>query len=105
MSISDVVRTLPANKMVFDVRRDMALIARWKADLDGLMAQYGLSEEEKDAFRRQDLKKMADLGVHPYFLTQITRLFHGSTRNNQSSAAAQAYIKALVGDAKAGDRR
>jgi hypothetical protein len=34
--------------------------------------------------------------VHPYFLTQITRLFHGSARNDQASAAAQAYIKALV---------
>jgi protocatechuate 4,5-dioxygenase alpha chain len=96
MSISDVVRTLPANKMVFDVRRDMALVKRWKDDLEGLMTQYGLSEEEKQAFRAQDLKKMGDLGVHPYFLTQITRLYHGSARNHQSSAAAQAYIKALV---------
>jgi len=34
--------------------------------------------------------------VHPYFLTQITRLFHGSARNHQNSAAAQAYIKSLV---------
>ena len=100
MSISDVIRTLPSNKMVFDVRRDMALVRRWKDDLEGLMAEYGLSEEERDAFRREDLKKMADLGVHPYFLTQITRLFHGSARNNQSSAAAQAYIRALVDPAK-----
>jgi protocatechuate 4,5-dioxygenase alpha chain len=104
MSISDVVRTLPANKMVFDVRRDMALIARWTSDLEGLMAEYRLSEEEKDAFRRQDLKRMAELGVHPYFLTQITRLFHGSARNSQSSAAAQAYMKALVNE-KAGSSR
>ena len=96
MSISDVIRTLPANRMVFDVRRDMALVARFKNDLEGLMAEYRLSEAEKDAFRRQDLKRMADLGVHPYFLTQITRLFHGSARNHQASAAAQAYIKALV---------
>ena|SRR6185295_13735864 len=100
MSISDVVRTLPANKMVFDVRRDLALVRRWKEDLEGLMAEYRLSEEEKDAFRKQDLKRMADLGVHPYFLTQITRLFHGSARNTQGSAAAQAYLKALVGDKK-----
>ena len=96
MSISDVVRTLPANRMVFEVRRDMDLVRRWKDDLEGLMADYGLSDEEKDAFRRQDLKKMADIGVHPYFLTQITRLYHGSARNHQGSAAAQAYIKALV---------
>jgi hypothetical protein len=96
MSISDVVRTLPANKMIFDVRRDMRLVARWKTDLEGLMAEYGLSEAEKEAFRNEDLKRMADLGVHPYFLTQVTRLYHGSARNHQASAAAQAYIKALV---------
>ena len=96
MSISDVDRTLPANRMVFEVRRDMAKIRRWQDDLEGLMAEYGLSDDEKDAFRRQDLKKMAAIGVHPYFLTQITRLFHGSARNDKTSAAAQAYIKALV---------
>jgi len=96
MSISDVVRTLPANRMVFEVRRDMALVRRFKDDLEGLMAQYGLGEDEKEAFRAQDLKRMAELGIHPYFLTQITRLYHGSGRNTQSSAAAQAYIKALV---------
>jgi hypothetical protein len=100
MSISDVVRTLPSNRMVFEVRRDMALVRRWKEDLEGLMSEYGLSEEEKDAFRREDLKKMAELGVHPYFLTQVTRLFHGNARNTQSSAAAQAYIKALVEEKK-----
>ncbi len=96
MSISDVIRTLPANRMVFDVRRDMALVRRWKDDLEGLMSDYALSEDERDAFRKQDLKRMAELGVHPYFLTQITRLYHGSARNTQTSAAAQAYIKALV---------
>jgi hypothetical protein len=96
MGISDVVRTLPANKMVFDVRRDMKLVARFRDDLEGLMREYGLSEPEKEAFRTQDLKRMAELGVHPYFLTQITRLFHGSARNHQGSAAAQAYIKSLV---------
>ncbi len=96
MSISDVIRTLPANRMVFDVRRDMALVRRWKDDLEGLMSDYALSEDERDAFRKQDLKRMAELGVHPYFLTQITRLYHGSARNTQTSAAAQAYINALV---------
>jgi protocatechuate 4,5-dioxygenase alpha chain len=96
MSISDVVRTLPANRMIFEVRRDMALVRRFTEDLEGLMAEYGLGEAEKDAFRTQDLKRMAGLGVHPYFLTQVTRLFHGSARNHQGSAAAQAYIKALV---------
>lgn len=99
MSIVDVVRTLPANRMVFEVRRDMALVQRFRDDLEGLMTEYGLGEEEKKAFRAQDLKRMAELGLHPYFLTQITRLFHGSARNSQSSAAIQAYVKGLAGAA------
>ena len=100
MSISDVVRTLPANRMVFEVRRDMALVRRFREDLEGLMADYGLSDAEKEAFRGQDLKRMGELGLHPYFLTQVTRLFHGSARNHQGSAAAQAYIKSLVETSK-----
>ena len=71
-------------------------VRRFQEDLEGLMRDYRLSEEEKEAFRSQDLKKMAALGLHPYFLTQVTRLFHGSARNDKNSAAAQAYIKALV---------
>ena len=100
MSGPMVVRTLPANRMVFEVRRDPALIQRFSDDLEGLMADYGLSEDEKDAFRKEDLRKMTALGVHPYFLTQITRLRHGTTANHQGSAAIEAYRKGLIEPAK-----
>jgi hypothetical protein len=96
MSLENFRRTLPANKMVFDTRRDMQLVERFRTDLEGLMAAYGLSDEERDAFRAQDLKRMLALGIHPYFLTQITRLFHGSAHNHQGSAAIQAYRRQLV---------
>ena len=96
MSIDNFKRTLPANRMVFDVRRDLQLVQRFRADLEGLMESYGLSAEEREAFRAQDLKRMLALGVHPYFITQITRLFHGSANNHQGSAAIQAYRKQLV---------
>jgi len=90
--------------MVFDVRRDMALAKRFAEDLDGLMMDYGLSEPERVAFLERDLKRMVELGVHPYFLTQITRLYHGSENNHRGSAAIEAYRKGLVeggGPAKA----
>jgi hypothetical protein len=35
------------------------------------------------------------LGVHPYFLPQVTRLVHGSAGNDSRSAAAQAYRKSF----------
>lgn len=96
MSLDNFRRTLPSNRMVFDVRRDTRLVDRFRSDLDGLMEDYALSPEEREAFRTQDLKRMLALGVHPFFLTQITRLFHGSAHNHQGSAAIQAYRKALV---------
>lgn len=82
--------------MVFDVRRDLGLVERFATDLEGLMADYRLSEAEREAFRAQDLKRLGELGLHPYFLTQVTRLFHGSARNDQSSEAIKAYAKSLV---------
>lgn len=82
---------LPSNRMVFDVRRDNAVWPHFKERLEELMQRYGLSDEEREAFRRVDVKRLGELGVHPYFLPQITRLFYGSAGNTSQSAAAQAY--------------
>ena len=92
-------RTLAVNRMVMEVRRDMALVQRFSDDLEALMQDYGLGEDEKQAFRARDLRQMIALGVHPYFLTQITRLFHGSAHNHQGSAAIEAYRQGLVAPA------
>jgi hypothetical protein len=88
---------LPSNRMIFEVRRDNAVWPHFRARLEELMEAYGLSDEEKDAFRRIDVKRLGELGVHPYFLPQVTRLFHGSAANTSTSAAAQAY-RASFGD-------
>ncbi len=82
---------LPSNRMVFEVRRDNSVWPHFKERLEELMTQYGLSAEEKDAFRAIDVRRLGEMGVHPYFLPQITRLFHGSSQNTTKSAAALAY--------------
>lgn len=82
---------LPSNQMVFHVRRDNAVWPHFKERLEDLMEQYGLSSEEREAFRNVDVRRLGELGVHPYFLPQVTRLFHGSAGNTSQSAAAQAY--------------
>lgn len=82
---------LPSNAMIFDVRRDNAVWPHFRERLEDLMEQYGLSEPEREAFRAIDVKRLGELGVHQYFLPQITRLFHGSASNHSRSAAAQAY--------------
>jgi len=96
MGIADTDRTLPCNRMVFDVRRDMALYQSFRQNLEPVMEKYGLGEEEREAFRAKDLKKLGELGVHPYFLPQISRLIHSSVDNYNDSQAAKLYAKHMI---------
>lgn len=96
MSIMNTDRTLPSNRLVFEVRRDAAKRKRFLEDLEGLMADYGLSGEEKAAFRAVDIKRLGELGVHPYFLPQVTRLFKGAGYNHNDSAAAKLYAEKML---------
>lgn len=96
MGIADVDRTLPANRMIFDLRRDMALFRRFRQNIEPVMAEYGLSEAERQAFRGVDLRALALLGVHPYFLPQVSRMFEGGAYNVNDSRAAQLYAKNIV---------
>ncbi|HLS86611.1 MAG TPA: hypothetical protein VK043_09970 [Burkholderiales bacterium] len=96
MSILNTDKTLPANKLIFEVRRDAALRERFRDDLEGLMRDYGLSEEEKAALRKADIKRLGELGMHPYFLPQVTRLFKGAGYNHNESDAARLYAEKML---------
>ena len=98
MGIMQTDRTLPSNRMIFEVRRDAAKLRRFRQDLEGLMRDYGLSEEEKRAFRAIDIRRLGELGVHPYFLPQVTRLFKGAGYNHNQSDAAQLYAEKMLKD-------
>ncbi|TWT08616.1 hypothetical protein [Reyranella sp. CPCC 100927] len=82
---------LPTNRLIFDVRRDNDVWPHFKERLEDLMERYGLSAPERDALRNVDVRRLGELGVHSYFLPQITRLIHGAANNTARSAAAQAY--------------
>ncbi|MCC6211520.1 MAG: hypothetical protein IT513_10805 [Burkholderiales bacterium] len=96
MSILNTDKTLPANKLVFEVRRDARLRERFHKDLEGLMRDYGLSAPEQEALRNADIKRLGELGMHPYFLPQVTRLFKGAGYNHNQSAAAQLYAEKML---------
>ncbi len=96
MGIMQTDKTLPCNRLIFEVRRDAGLRERFLADLDGLMREYGLSDEECRALRAADLERLGELGVHPYFLPQIARLFRGASYNHNESAAAQLYAQKML---------
>ena len=80
----------------FELRRDEQAYALFKRDLEASMAHYGLSEEEKQAWRAIDLAALGRLGVHPYFLPQVSRLFKGAGYNHNESAAAQLYAEKML---------
>lgn len=96
MPIANTRRDLPANRMIFEVRRDPAKYKVFAEKYEDIMEQYGLSEDERQAFRDLDLVRLGELGVHPYFLPQVSRLFHGAGYNHNKSAAAQAYGRSVV---------
>ncbi len=87
-------KTLPVNEMMFHVRRDAMLRARFVEDLQGLAREFGLSQAEYEAVRDKDPRRMMDLGVHQYYVPQILRLFFGAAHNSNASAALECYQRA-----------
>ncbi len=96
MPVANTKRDLAANRMIFEVRRDPAKYESFADNYESVMEEYGLSEDERQAFRDLDLIRLGELGVHPYFLPQVTRLFHGGGYNHNKSAAAQVYGRSVV---------
>jgi protocatechuate 4,5-dioxygenase alpha chain len=88
-------KTLPLNEMIFYVRRDAALRARWLTDLEGLAREFGLSRAEYEALRDKDIRRLNDMGVHQYYLPQILRHFHGAAFNSNAHPALEAYKRAF----------
>ena len=92
-------KTLPLNEMIFYVRRDAGLRARWLTDLERLTREFGLSREEYEALRDTDVRRLHDLGVHQYYVPQILRLFFGTAGNANTHPALDAYHKAYPEEA------
>src|SRR6266508_5748910 len=97
-------KTLPLNEMIFYVRRDPALRARWTSDLEGLAREFGLSRAEYEALRDKDVRRLHDIGVHQYYVPQILRLFYGAAANTNSHPALEAYKKAYPEEAEHASR-
>ena len=99
MGIDNLDRTLGSNRLVFDLRRDRTLRQRFQQNMEPVMEEYALTDDERTAWRGEDIGWFARAGVHPYFLPQISRLFHGTAYNHNDSEAAQVYAKHMVAPA------
>jgi protocatechuate 4,5-dioxygenase alpha chain len=98
--VEKVDRTLPLNEMVFHVRRDAGLRRRWREDFPALAREFGLSVEEIDAVVRSDVRRLHDLGVHQYLVTQILRLTFGAAGASNSHPALLAFRRAYPDQAR-----
>lgn len=102
MGITDVDPTLPANSLIFDLRRDRELLGDFREDPRAVMARYELSDEEQRALLELDLNRLRALGVHPFFLPQVSLLFRqggwGYTDNQSESTRIFARSIGVISD-------
>ena len=59
-------------KLLYDLNRNDGVKARFKGDLDGLMAGYELDAEEQEALRACDIGKLYVLGVNGQLLMHLS---------------------------------
>ena len=64
--------------------------------MDAVFARYHLTAAEVAAWKALNLQALGALGLHPYFLPQIARIFKGGAYNHNSSEAAKLYAKTMV---------
>ncbi len=64
------------NIMLSDLFRSEEALARYTHDPDAVSAQYGLSDEERDKLKAQDMGWLYVRGVHPYILAQYAFTIH-----------------------------
>jgi hypothetical protein len=55
-------------KLLWDVRKDLELAARYRREPDAVLDAYGIAGEEREAMRALDFKALYERGVNPYLL-------------------------------------
>jgi hypothetical protein len=98
-NVDRVDRTLPLNEMIYHVRKDPALRRRWREDFERLAGEFGLSGDEIDAVRRSDVRRLNELGVHQYYVSQILRLTFGAAGASNAHPALEAFRRAYPDEA------
>jgi hypothetical protein len=99
-NVERVDKTLPLNEMIYYVRKDAALRQRWLDDLEALCREFGCGEDEYEALREVDVRRLMDLGVHQYLIPHILRLFYGVTGMTNNHPAMRAYQDAFPDEAR-----
>ena len=56
------------DKLLRDIRRDAQLAARFRTDIDSVLANYKLEADERELLKRWEIRKLYDRGVNPLLL-------------------------------------
>jgi len=62
------------SRLLFDLKMKEPTYQKALTDFEGVMGQYQLSNEEKEALRSGDPRKLRQLGVHGMLCLYIKRL-------------------------------
>lgn len=73
------------DKLLRDVRRDQDLAARFRENIDAVLADYELDARERELLKRWQIRELYERGVNPLLLL----LAHGSTGRNLRDYAEQ----------------
>ena len=59
-------------KLLYQMNREERVKTRFKADLEGLIGEYELTDEESEALRTRDIGKLYVLGVNGQLLMHLS---------------------------------
>ncbi len=59
-------------KLLYNLNRDSRVKAQFTSDLEGLLSDYELTDEERDALRTHDIGKLYVLGVNGQLLMHLS---------------------------------
>lgn len=62
------------SRLLFDLKMNESFYQRALADFEGAIGEYELTDEEKEALRAGDPRKLRQLGVHGMLCLYIKRL-------------------------------
>jgi len=62
------------SRLLFDLKMNESIYQKSIKDFESVMCEYELSNEEKDALRAGDPRKLRQLGVHGMLCLYIKRL-------------------------------
>jgi protocatechuate 4,5-dioxygenase alpha chain len=89
-------RDLATHRMVQELKADRSAREALHADESAVLDRYPLTPDERAAIEARDFRALYLLGVHPYSLSQLSRLLYGTVEGEGSSEASMALVQSLT---------